>query len=82
MISVLTLKKNHIYFEIEDNGIGMDKNVLENLFEPNFSTKSSGMGLGLAISKKSIDDMKAKISYESSPGSGTKVTLRFNIYKQ
>ncbi|MCB0725022.1 MAG: HAMP domain-containing protein [Ignavibacteriae bacterium] len=83
MISVVSyLKKNHIYFEIEDNGIGMDKNVLENLFEPNFSTKSSGMGLGLAISKKSIDDMKAKISYESSPGSGTKVILRFNIYKQ
>jgi signal transduction histidine kinase len=76
------IKKNHLYFEITDNGIGMEKMVLENLFEPNFSTKSSGMGLGLAISKKSLDDMKAKISYESEPGTGTKVTLRFNILKQ
>jgi two-component system nitrogen regulation sensor histidine kinase NtrY len=76
------LKKNHIYFEISDNGIGMDANVLENLFEPNFSTKSSGMGLGLAISKKSLDDMKAKISYVSDQGKGTVVTLKFNIYKQ
>lgn len=76
------LKKSHLYFEITDNGIGMDKVVLENLFEPNFSTKSSGMGLGLAISKKSLDDMKAKITYESSPGAGTKVILRFNIIKE
>jgi signal transduction histidine kinase len=75
------VKKNHIIFEIIDNGIGMDDNVLENLFEPNFSTKSSGMGLGLAISKKSLDDMKAKISYQSEKKKGTIVTLRFNISK-
>ena len=76
------MKKGHLYFEITDNGIGMDQIVLENLFEPNFSTKSSGMGLGLAISKKSLDDMKAKITYESEQGKGTKVIIRFNILKQ
>lgn len=76
------VKKNHLYFEIIDNGIGMEENVLENLFEPNFSTKSSGMGLGLAISKKSLDDMKARISYESESGKGTTVTLRFNTLKK
>ncbi len=83
MIEVISYqKKNHVYFEITDTGIGMEKDVIENLFEPNFSTKSSGMGLGLAISKKSLDDMKAKINYSSESGKGTKVTLRFNIIKK
>ena len=82
MVEVISYqKKNHVFFEITDTGIGMEKEVIENLFEPNFSTKSSGMGLGLAISKKSLDDMKAKINYASEPGEGTKVTLRFNIIK-
>jgi len=63
--------------EIIDNGIGMDEFTQKNLFEPNFSTKSSGMGLGLAITKKSLDDMKAEIKYNSVSGKGTKVTVRF-----
>ncbi|MBE2255886.1 MAG: cache domain-containing protein [Ignavibacteria bacterium] len=63
--------------EISDNGIGMDEFTLKNLFEPNFSTKSSGMGLGLAITKKSLDDMKAEIEYESIQNKGTKVIVRF-----
>ncbi|HEX2788771.1 MAG TPA: ATP-binding protein [Ignavibacteria bacterium] len=67
--------------EIADDGIGMDKDTQKKLFEPNFSTKSSGMGLGLAITKKSLDDMKAKIKFESKLGEGTKVILEFKTYK-
>ncbi len=73
--------KDFVFVEIIDTGIGMEKSVLEKLFEPNFSTKSSGMGLGLSITKKSLDDMKATITIESDLNIGTKVTLRFHISK-
>ncbi|MCX7834320.1 MAG: ATP-binding protein [Ignavibacteria bacterium] len=69
-----------VYVEIIDTGIGMEEEVLEKLFEPNFSTKSSGMGLGLAITKKSLDDIKASITIESKVNVGTKVILKFHIY--
>jgi signal transduction histidine kinase len=69
-----------VYVEVKDTGCGMPSEVLQKLFEPNFSTKSSGMGLGLAISKKSLDDMKAEIHFESEVNKGTLVRLRFNAY--
>lgn len=71
---------NFVYVEIIDTGCGMDEDVLKKLFEPNFSTKSTGMGLGLAITKKSLDDMKAEIKIESEKNVGTKVTIKFQIY--
>ncbi|MDQ3193630.1 MAG: ATP-binding protein, partial [Bacteroidota bacterium] len=66
--------------EIIDNGSGIDPNIMKELFEPNFSTKSTGMGLGLAITKKTLDDMKADILFESTLNSGTKVIIRFNSF--
>ncbi len=66
-----------VFAEISDNGCGIDKAILNNMFEPNFSTKSTGMGLGLAITKKTLDDMKAEISFQSEKGKGTHVTLKF-----
>ncbi|HCN37404.1 MAG TPA: hypothetical protein DIS94_06805, partial [Bacteroidetes bacterium] len=78
VININTFAEGEFFVvEISDNGIGMDEFTLKNLFEPNFSTKSSGMGLGLAITKKSLDDMKAEIEYESIQNTGTKVIVRF-----
>jgi len=67
----------YIIAEVKDNGCGIDPSIMKNLFDPNFSTKTTGMGLGLSISKKSLDDMKAEINFESSPNEGTKVILKF-----
>jgi nitrogen fixation/metabolism regulation signal transduction histidine kinase len=72
---------NFIIVRIKDNGTGISPEVMKHLFTPNFSTKSSGMGLGLAIAKKSLDDMRASISFESKVNIGTTVELRFNVYK-
>ena len=69
-----------IIAEITDSGSGIDPAIMKNLFEPNFSTKSTGMGLGLAIAKKTLDEMKAGITFESSANAGTKVTISFDPF--
>jgi nitrogen fixation/metabolism regulation signal transduction histidine kinase len=79
-IDIETIRNNGYYsVKIKDNGVGMDEETQQQLFEPYFSTKSSGMGLGLVITKKILDDMKAKINVKSKPGSGTEVEIRFKI---
>ncbi len=47
---------------IEDNGIGVPVDMRNNIFEPNFTTKSSGTGLGLAISKSIMEEMNGSIA--------------------
>lgn len=71
-----------VYVEVIDNGCGIEPEILGKLCEPNFSTKSQGMGLGLAITKKTLDDMKAFISFESKVNQGTTVTVKFPIRKK
>lgn len=59
-----------------DRGCGIDSKHLENIFNPFFTTKSNGVGLGLAIVSKVVDEHGGKITVESEPGSGTV----FHIY--
>ncbi len=53
------------FINVLDNGAGIPKESLDKLFEPNFSTKSEGMGLGLSIIKKIITEMDGAIEVES-----------------
>ncbi|MGB9836367.1 MAG: ATP-binding protein [Candidatus Saccharicenans sp.] len=69
-------KKKGVLLEIEDNGQGMSEEILEKIFQPYFSTKSGGMGIGLTVSKKIIEAHGGKINVYSRPGVGT----RFAIY--
>jgi signal transduction histidine kinase len=71
----------YVYVLVEDNGSGIEPDILSKLCEPNFSTKSQGMGLGLAITKKTLDDMKAFIFFESKLNEGTIVTVKFPVKK-
>jgi two-component system, NtrC family, nitrogen regulation sensor histidine kinase NtrY len=68
-----------VYVKVVDNGCGIEPDILNKLCEPNFSTKSQGMGLGLAITKKTLDDMKATISFDSKLNYGTTVTVKFPV---
>ncbi|MBL8015906.1 MAG: ATP-binding protein, partial [Ignavibacteria bacterium] len=82
-IEIKSLRSNGYYaVKIRDNGVGMDEETQQKLFEPYFSTKSSGMGLGLVITKKILDDMKANIKVESAPGRGTEVEISFKIVSE
>lgn len=68
---------------IEDTGSGMDEETLLHLFEPYFSTRREGTGLGLVITKAVIDAHDGDIQVESSVGDGTRFTIRLpRITKQ
>ena len=54
---------------VSDNGPGISASDRSRLFEPNFTTKSGGMGLGLAITKSILENYKGEISFTSEPGS-------------
>lgn len=63
------------HVEIIDNGSGMDTEAKQRAFTPNFTTKSNGDGLGLAICKKIITAHKGDIRFESVHGLGTTFTI-------
>jgi nitrogen fixation/metabolism regulation signal transduction histidine kinase len=60
---------------VQDNGIGIDKAMFEKIFEPNFTSKNSGMGLGLAMVRKMIEDYKGEITVKSEVGKGATFTI-------
>jgi len=80
VITIESTQSNGFFsIKVKDNGIGMDEQTLQQLFEPYFSTKSTGMGLGLVISKKIIDDMKGRIFVRSEINKGTEVEIKFEL---
>lgn len=72
-IVVLEIRKTNEGFRImvADNGAGIPEEMQGRLFQPNFTTKTTGMGLGLAISKRIIEHAGGKIWFETQPGKGT-----------
>lgn len=68
--------------KIIDNGTGIPEDVQSKMFVPSFTTKSSGMGLGLAMVKNIIDNAKGKISFKSTVGQGTTFILEFPLHKK
>jgi signal transduction histidine kinase len=60
---------------ITDTGVGMDPEATERIFEPYFSTKASGTGLGLTIAKRNVELNGGTIRVESERGKGTTVTI-------
>lgn len=66
---------NFIAIEVDDSGVGMDKDSLSRAFEPLFSTKANGNGLGLASVLEFTRDAGGDACIESRPGLGTRVYL-------
>ena len=60
---------------VADDGRGISADALPRVFEPTFSTTSSGAGLGLAIARRLVESWGGVITLESDPGKGTRVTL-------
>ncbi|MBC7425248.1 MAG: GHKL domain-containing protein [Bacteroidia bacterium] len=64
------LQNNMAVIAFKDNGSGIADELKEKIFSPNFSTKTSGMGLGLAMSKKIIESLQGNMWFESVAGNG------------
>ena len=58
-----------------DTGLGIMPEDLEQIFEPYYSTKDTGIGLGLPLTKKIIEEHGGEINVESAPGRGTTFTV-------
>jgi signal transduction histidine kinase len=71
-----------VVLAVEDSGVGMDEEALARVFEPYFSTKSTGTGLGLPIAKRNIELSGGSVSVESQQGHGTTVTIRLPIVER
>jgi two-component system, NtrC family, nitrogen regulation sensor histidine kinase NtrY len=67
--------ENNVNITVKDNGIGIEQQNIERIFEPKFTTKNSGMGLGLGIIKNIIENYKGTITFETEFGNGTTFTV-------
>jgi signal transduction histidine kinase len=64
-----------IHLSVQDSGLGISPEDIDKLFDPFFSTKEGGIGLGLSITHRIIDQHHGKIEVESTPGNGTLFTV-------
>lgn len=62
---------------VADNGVGISDGFKDKIFEPKFTTKSSGMGLGLGMVKNIVETYHGTITFASQPSKGTVFTVRF-----
>ena len=67
--------EKYLYVKIKDNGCGIPKEVLPKIFDPFFSTKKKGSGLGLSVSYNIIKQHHGDIKVDSAPGEGTTFTI-------
>ena len=75
------IKDAKVFIQVVDNGKGIPEELYKKIFSPNFSTKNSGMGLGLAISKKIVNQFGGTITFNSTMDVGTTFTLSFPLLK-
>ncbi len=63
--------RNQLLIEIRDNGEGIPPDIRDKVFLPNFSTKFSGSGIGLAMAKRAVEHAGGRIWFETEEGVGT-----------
>ena len=71
-------RDGRVVIEVSDDGSGVPAHVLPRLFEPHFSTRSSGSGLGLAMSRQLVESWGGAIAIASIEGEGTRVRIEFS----
>jgi signal transduction histidine kinase len=68
-----------VVLRIQDTGVGMDREALQRVFEPYFSTRATGTGLGLSIARRNVELSRGSIAVDSEKGRGTTVTIKLPL---
>jgi signal transduction histidine kinase len=74
---ILDQTNSQLVLSISDNGVGIPDSEKSKIFQPYFTTKSAGTGLGLAMVKNILNEFGAKISFTSETGKGTTFMIVF-----
>lgn len=69
-----------VQLRVSDTGMGMDEAAIAKIFEPYFSTKAIGTGLGLTIAKRNVEANRGTIAVQSAKGRGTSVTITLPLH--
>ena len=78
-LGVRLINSSTVCFEIKDNGPGIEANMLDRIFEPFYTTRSTGTGLGLAVVRAVILNHGGEIQVNSQPGRGTVFTMTLPV---
>lgn len=76
---LMEVKGNLVLVTVSDNGTGIPASLRDKMFTPNFTTKSSGTGLGLSLVKKYVEETNGRIWFESEPGKGATFFMEFPL---
>ncbi len=77
-----TVQSGMIKIAVKDTGEGISPENMNKLFEPLFTTKTRGIGLGLAVSRKLVEANGGRIEVQSEPGKGSTFTVYLPVYKE
>jgi signal transduction histidine kinase len=80
-ISTIELDKSYIV-KVEDNGSGIPEHMISKIFQPNFTTKSAGMGLGLSMVKSMLISNNATIHFNTEEGLGTEFIIEIPMLSE
>jgi nitrogen-specific signal transduction histidine kinase len=75
------LDGNHVLLTISDTGVGMDEQTQQKIFEPYFTTKATGTGLGLTVVYKIMKEHKGDVTVQSRPKEGSSFVFSFPVPK-
>ena len=78
----LYIKEEKAIVRVSDNGIGIDEEMKDKIFQPKFTTKDSGSGLGLAIALNMIESMNGRLYFKSKNNEGTSFYIELDIIRQ
>lgn len=78
-LSLKETSQNRVLITVEDNGKGIPEEIREKVFMPNFSTKYSGSGIGLAITKRAVEHAGGKLWFDTKIGIGTSFYIELPV---